>query len=341
MLLAVANGVIDLATGDFRPGRPDDYIRTATPTVWQGLNAPAPRWERFLKEIFVEDSALIAFMQRLLGYAITGKVTEHILPILWGHGRNGKDTLLETLRVVLGPSAGPVSKDVLIDKRTGNSGSASPHIYALRWLRLAWASETNAGAKFNAEQVKLLTGGGTLTARPLYGGMVTFAPKYTLLLLTNHKPRADADDYALWNRLLLIPFTQSFVDKPKLDNEHKADPHLLDKLKAEASGILAWLIRGCLAYQRDGLNPPASVRLATEAYQQEEDDLAQFIEECCIIGPSYQVEAGPLYRAYETWAKGYGKIPWGSRTFGEKIVRRFKRDDGRIRVYYGIGLLQN
>jgi putative DNA primase/helicase len=110
MLLAVSNGIIDLTTGHFRTGRPADYIRTAVPTLWQGLNAPAPRWERFLEEIFPGDSELVNFMQRLLGYAITGNATEHILPIFWGNGRNGKDTFLETLRAVLGPVAASVER---------------------------------------------------------------------------------------------------------------------------------------------------------------------------------------------------------------------------------------
>lgn len=125
MLLAVSNGIINLATGHFTPGNPTDYIRTAAPTPWQGTNAPASRWEQFLQEIFARDAEFIAFMQRLLGYAITGQTTEHVLPILWGKGRNGKETLLETLRNVLGELAAPASKDVLMDSNR-NPGSATP-----------------------------------------------------------------------------------------------------------------------------------------------------------------------------------------------------------------------
>lgn len=338
MLLAVANGIIDLATGHFTPGNPADYIRAAAPTSWQGANATAPRWEQFLQEIFAGDSELIAFIQRLLGYAITGQATEHVLPILWGKGRNGKETLLETLRNVLGDLTAPASKDVLMDSNR-NPGSATPHLYALRPLRLAWVSESKAGAKLNVEQVKWLTGGGTLTARPLHGNPVTFTPRYLLLLITNHKPKADADDYALWKRLLLIPFTQSFVNNPKLENEHKADPYLADKLKAEGPGILAWLVHGCLQWQQKGLNPPPSVRLATEAYQQEEDDLSQFIEECCVVGPDKEVKASDFYKEYKQWAESYGMKPASNTVFGKRMGKRFeKRLSGGV-IYSGIGLL--
>jgi putative DNA primase/helicase len=158
-------------------------------------------------------------------------------------------------------------------------------------------------------------------------------------LITNHKPRADADDYALWKRLLLIPFTQSFVDKPIAENEHKADSRLVEKLKAESAGILAWLIRGCLAWQREGLNPPESVSLATKTYQAEEDDLSQFIEDCCLVGPDYEVRGGPLYTAYKQWAENYGMKPAGNVVFGKRLGKRFEKRLSAGVIYSGIGLL--
>jgi len=211
-------------------------------------------------------------------------------------------------------------------------------------LRLAWVSESKAGARLNVEQVKWLTGGGTLTARPLHGNPVTFTPRFLLLLITNHKPKADADDYALWKRVQLIPFTQSFVDKPIAENEHKADLHLAKRLKDEGPGILAWLVRGCLAWQQEGLNPPKSVQLATETYQKEEDDLSQFVEEYCLVGPDYVVRASQFYQAYKQWAESYGTRAMGTRIFGEKMSKRYKKDrakDGNGLAYYGIGLLNS
>ncbi len=340
LLMAVINGVIDLAAGSFRPGRPADYIRAAAPVQWAGLDAPAPRWEQFLLEIFAGDVELINFIQRLLGYAITGQVTEHILPIFWGQGRNGKGTLIETIKHVLGDLAAPVSKDVLVEGRR-DPGAATPHLYALRSLRLAWVSETKEGAELNAEQVKWLTGGDTLTARQLNANPVVFKPRHTLFLLTNPKPKANPDDYALWKRLLLIPFTQSFVDSPQADNEHRADPELPAKLRNEAAGILAWLVRGSLNWRQNGLNPPPSLRLATQSYQQEEDDITLFIEECCLAKADTEVRAAEIYTAYRKWAESYGLRPASQTTFGRRLGKRFTRRLSAGVIYSGIGLLDH
>jgi len=222
-------------------------------------------WDKFVNEIFDGDDELISFVQRLLGYGISGLQREHVLPILWGIGRNGKDTLLEALKYVLGDLATPVAAEVLLDSGR-NPNAATPHTYSLRKRRLAWVNETNESAKLNAGQVKLLTGGGSIPARPLYGKPITYAPRFLLMLMTNHKPGASSEDYALWERVLLIPFKLSFVDEPVKEFERKRDPQLLSKLKAEASGILAWLVRGFLSWQADGLNPPESVKIATNEY---------------------------------------------------------------------------
>jgi len=337
MTLAVQNGVIDLETGKFRRGQPSDYIRTAAPVEWQGIDAPAPRWEQFIDEILGYDVAVAAFVQRLLGYGITGQTTEHILPILWGKGRNGKDTLLECLAAVLGDLAAPASRDVLLDSGR-NPGSATPHLYALRPLRLSWVSESRAGARLNVEQVKRLTGGGTITARPLHGNQIKFKPSFLLMMMTNHKPKADADDYALWKRIALIPFTRSFVDNPTADGEQTADPKILEKLTAEASGILAWLIRGCLAWGEEGLNPPLAVQSATDEYQKEEDELSQFVAECCVVTPEAEIKGKELYTAYQQWAIDYGQKPASNTIFGTRMRKRFnKRMSGGV-TYDGIRL---
>ena len=274
----------------------------------------------------------------MLGYGLTRSQIEHVLAVLWGEGRNGKDTLLETLINVLGNLAQPVGAEVLLDG-SKNPNAATPHLYAIRPLRLAWVSETNEGARLDTGQVKLLTGGGTITARPLYGKPINFKPGYLLMLVTNHRPHANADDYALWKRLLLIPFTQSFVDDPKADNEHKRDPHLKDKLALEAPGILAWLVQGCLNWQKDGLNPPNIVMRATKEYQEEEDLIGHFIEEQCVEGSQMKVKAGDLYNAYKNWAIDYGFKPMSNTAFGNRIGKRFEKDRRNDGIYYiGVGL---
>lgn len=326
-LLGVTNGTINLQAGSLSPGQPSDYIRDIAPTRWQDLEEPAPMWERFLIEIFAGDNELVSFVQRLLGYGITGHNHEHKLAVLYGEGRNGKDTLLEALIHVLGEMASPVGSEVLLSGGR-NPNAATPHLYGLRPLRLAWVSETNEGARLDAGQVKLLTGGGTVVARPLYGSPIRFTPQYLMMLVTNFKPHASADDYALWKRLYLIPFTEAFVDNPDPDDssEHLRDPYLAQTLKAEAGGILAWLVRGCLAWQVQGLNPPATVIEATEEYRQEEDTLSDFFDEYCEPDEEEKTKASNLYQGYATWAKKkMGSKPMSSTAFGKRAKKRFER----------------
>lgn len=338
-VLGCANGVIDLRDGTFRPTLPGDYIKRSVPTRWTGIDTPSPKWERFLAEVFASDQDLINFIQRLLGYGITKLGTEHKLTVLWGRGRNGKDTLLETLNRTLGPVASAVSTDVILS-RNRNPGQATPNTYALRELRIAWASETNEEATLDAGRVKHLTGGGSIVARPLYGSPITFQPGFLLMLMTNYKPHAGAGDYALWKRILLIPFTQSFIEDPDPTNpnEHQVIPDMADQLVTEASGILAWLVRGCLAWQAEGLNPPDVVRMATREYQQEEDVVAQFIEDECVIDPNAEIKTTRLYDAYRDWAKSSGLRPMSSNAFGRELTRKsYKRKRRRGGRYY-VGL---
>ena len=283
-LLGCSNGVLDLQTGELQPGKPNDYIKTAVPTEWSALDAPAPRWEQFLQEIFqdkpaLECEALIAFLQRLLGYGITGSTAHHVFSILYGEeGRNGKDTLLDLLKEVLGPLVGAVSNDLFVAQDTFRaSGAPTPHLCDLQGKRLVWGSETRQGDKRNIAQIKLLSGGGDISTRQLRGRQYSFTPTHKLLLMTNYKPHADARDQAFWSRACLIEFGIRFVAHPHAPNERQADPGLKEKLKQERSGILAWLVRGCLAWQQQGLAISPFILLATEKYRDEEDRILQFL----------------------------------------------------------------
>jgi len=337
--LGCRNGVIDLRSGLFREGRPDDFIKTVCPTEWQGFDASAPIFQQFLNDIFNGDKELIQFIQNLFGYSITGTCQNHIFPILWGQGRNGKGTLLELFKFVLGDLVGPVASEMLLKQdRVKQSGSASPEILALRGRRIAWASETDDGGRFSVARLKWLVGGDSLVGREPYGKReISFRPTHTLFLLTNHKPQASADEYAFWQRVCLVPFTLSFVDDPKEPNERKRDPDLLYKLKAEAPGILAWLIEGALRSQQEGLKTPEPVKAATDEYRSEEDIIGHFIEECCTLNRSYQVKASELYKAYQEWCMRSGYRAMGRKNFGQKIGQRFKRILGRdSNLYQGL-----
>lgn len=344
--LPAANGVVDLKTGTLAPGRPDDYLKTSAPTLYDPA-ATCPQWEEALMDIFNEDLDLIRFMQRVLGMALVGDQIEHVLIVLCGAGRNGKDTLLSALGHALGPLAGPVQSELLLDQgRTRSSSGPSADIMALRGRRVAWASETNEGRRMDSGRVKLLTGGGSLVGRAPFGKLeVTFPQSHTLFLLTNSKPHAPSEDYALWKRLHLVPFTQSFVDEPELPHERKADKYLLDRLKGEAPGILVWLVRGCLEWQAHGLNPPEVVSQATLEYRNSEDLLLQFVEERCITGPNYETAAQALYNAYKAWAMDNNLKPMSGTAFGRKMGEKYNKIRKRFSsnpstAYEGIGIIE-
>jgi putative DNA primase/helicase len=356
-LLAFVNGVLDLRTGKFRDGRPDDYLLKAVPHEWQGLDAPAPTFHEYLHssldgppELSAEGRAdysrqLTEFMLRALGYGITGLSTEQIFLVLSGPGgRNGKGILVETLRYVLGSLAGPIPSEMLLDQgRAKSSSGPSPDIMALKGLRLAFASETDEGRRFSPGQVKWYSGGDTLTGRLPHDKRNTcFDPTHLLILLTNNLPHAPGDDFAFWDRLKLVPFHYSFVadPDPAKPNQKKRNDNLREKLKSEAAGILALLVRGCLQWQRDGLNPPAIVTSATEEYRMDEDTITQFVDECCIRLSGSVVKAADLYKAFSTWYQEHigEKVP-KQKKFGAMLSKQFKKDKvGGVVKYYGLEL---
>jgi putative DNA primase/helicase len=347
-LLACANGVLDLHSGELQPGKPDDYLKTAIPTEWTALETPAPLWDQFLQELFQdkpeqEREALVAFLQRLLGYGITGSTVHHVFTILYGEeGRNGKDTLLDTLKDVLGSLVGAVSNDLFVAQdKFRASGAPTPHLCDLQGKRLVWGSETRQGDKLNIAQIKLLSGGGEISTRQLHGRQYGFAPTHKLLLMTNYKPHADARDQAFWSRACLIEFGMRFVTHPHTPHERQADPRLKDKLKEERSGILSWLVRGCLAWQQLGLAIPASISLATEKYRDEEDRILQFLTERCVLRPEASVKASALYEAYKIWCEEnqFGR-GMNATLFGNEIGKRFEKKRGNTgMIYQGVHVL--
>lgn len=345
--LPCSNVVVDLKTGISRPGRQSDMLKTHCPTAYNPL-AECERFKQALIEIFNGDYDLIWFFQRLMGLGLIGEVVEHILPILWGSGRNGKDTLMEAFLGVLGDMMGPVRADMLLDSgQKRNAGAPNAEVMALRGKRIVWASESNEGRKLDAARVKELTGGGNLSGREPYGRReVSFKPSHLLLMLTNAKPRVNADDYAMWKRLHLIPFNVSFVDDPKAPHERLRDKALPEALKAEAEGILAWLVQGCLDYQAEGLNPPECVTSATLSYQKDEDVLNHFYEDCCVINPEAHVIGMSLFNEYCRWATANGLKAMTNIGFAKKVNVRFpskqmKIDGKNNKVFRGIGLLDH
>jgi len=343
MLLACKNAVIDLELGEAVPASPADMVLKAAPTDWRGIDHPAPIWERTINEIFEAREDVIGFLHRLLGYSITGLTTEHVLPIFQGIGRNGKSLIFDVLAHVLGDIVSPVPVEMLLDQGRSRSAAApSPDIMALKGVRIAVAAEADENRRFSMGRVKWLTGNDQLTGRwPNDKYPCTFMPTHKLFLLTNDLPHASANDYAFWERVCVIPFRLSFVNRePARDFERRADLGLFDQLKEEASGILAWLVRGCLEWRRAGLAPPPVVKEATQRYRADEDYLQDWIDERCILDQHSESPAGKLYENFSDWYvlrinKNRKKTP-SQRAFGQMLSKRFKREKHGTYIYYGL-----
>ena len=343
--LPCENGIVDLATGDFVPMTPGDYIQKMAPSKWEGLNTPAPKWEQFIADIFDNDTKLISFVQRLLGYALLGEPREQIFPIFWGSGGNGKSTLCSAIEHVCGPLGGVAHRAVITQAgKTSNPSTAQPYLMDLRGKRYAFVSETSKDIAIDEAQLKLVSGGDYITARYLNENPITFAPTHTVFLLTNPKPRLDADDEAIWRRVFLVPFTQVFKREIDLNDQDakEADPELAKSLQSENSGILAWLVRGAMSYLKDGLKAPDAVLDATKAYREENDSFSVWIEENCKIDDkSKKVKSSTALKNYNEFCKDQGMDALTAHMFRAKMKASFgatvKEKYGRY--YYGVAVL--
>jgi len=317
-LLACRNGTLDLRTGTLRPHDPDDLISLGTDVDYHA-KAECPRFLRFLDEIFAGDDELVDYVHRAAGYTLTGDVREHVLFALWGAGRNGKTKLIEALQLVLGDFARTTPFDTFA--KTRHDRGPRNDIARLRRARMVVAAESTEGRQLDEAVVKLVSGGDTIAARFLYGEFFEFRPEFKLWLVTNHRPRVDGSDDAIWARLRLIPFEVSF--------EGREDKTIGDQLAAEAEGILAWAVRGCLEWRRDGLGLPAKVAAATAEYRQDEDVLGAFLDERCTMDGS--ITAADFRSAFEDFCKSVGERPVPASVLGRRLRRRGV-EGGRPRV---------
>jgi putative DNA primase/helicase len=333
-LLGVGNGVLNLRTGKLRNGKRSDLITMHTDTVFDA-RAACPRWLSFLDQIFGGDRELIGYVQRAVGYCLTGDTTEQVIFLCHGSGANGKSTVLDVLRHVFGDYAYslPFSTFEL------RARSSIPNdVAALPGRRFVTALETNESAPLNEARLKLLTGCDPVSARLLYQEFFTFTPTAKFWLATNHKPEVADDSPGFWRRIRLIPFVQQFVGD-------RADKNLISKLKAEASGILRWAVNGCLAWQRDGLGPPAVVQAASQAYREENDPIGEFIGECCLVAPDASVSAADLWNSYLYWAPANGYRPLGRNVFSARLeakgFRKKRVGHDRTWTWFGLCLKQS
>lgn len=328
-LLACANGVIDLRTGELRTARQDDMITLSTELVYNP-QAEANRWYQFLDEVFNADEELISFIQRAVGYSLTGLTSEQCFFPCWGNGANGKSVFLQTLRLILGEYAESTPFSTFLDDGRRDSTN---DVAALRSARVVTASEVAEGKSLNEARIKTLTGGDPVTARFLFAEYFTYTPQYKIWLAVNHKPNVRDMSEATWRRVRLIPFTAHFPPD-------KADPDLVQKLAAEASGILTWAISGCILWQTLGLGTAKAVRAATAQYRQEQDEIGQFVDECCVVQELARVRAGALYKVYREWCKAGGLEAVSQKSFGMTMKQKFDSTKERHTYYLGVALDQ-
>jgi len=326
LLLGTPNGVVELRTGELRPGRQDDRLTMSTDVPFD-RTATCPRWERFVAEVFGEDDELIGFVRRAIGYSLTGTTEEQCLFLCYGTGANGKSTLVGTLTSLLGDYGWNMPFSTIEQHQRA---SIPNDMAALVGRRFVVASETNDGTRLNEARVKALTGCDPITARFLHAEYFTFRPVAKVWLSVNHKPVVLDDSHGFWRRIRLIPFQQTFAINPSLGTE----------LHAERPGILNWAVRGCLEWQQQGLQPPRIVSEATKEYASDSDPLAEFIDEFCIVWPDRRAGAADLYSHYKAWAHHReltDRERLTSTMFGRKMSARFRRENSRSgRVYLGI-----
>jgi putative DNA primase/helicase len=340
MLLNCLNGTVDLKSGALRPHVQSDLL-TKICGAGYDPTAECPIWERFVSEIFDGDGELVAFVQRAIGYSITGLTSEQVVFILHGSGSNGKSVLIETIAAVLADYVKRSPAETWISKP--NNGPSND-IAALAGARFVSVVETEHEKQLAEALVKQATGGDAMTARFHYKEFFSFIPKFKLWLATNHKPRIRGSDFAIWRRILLLPFNVTFVDADKrMEGQMIKDPDLKNKLSDEFPGILAWMVRGCMAWQEIGLRPPAAVVSATESYQDSQDNVSGFIRDNCHLSRGLSCSIGLLYASYEIWCSENDEEAIPKRTFGKNLDERGypsgQRSD-KARLRKGIDLTQ-
>lgn len=330
LLLCCLNGPLDLRTGNLLPPKKQDWLHKST-NIHYDPKAKCERFSRFIEEIFNSDGNIIDFVQKAVGYSLTGLTTEQVLFILYGTGANGKSVFLNLMGDLLGNYS--LTTPASTFKDNPYHDGIPNDIARMAGARFVKSIEVKEGTRLNEERIKALTGGDRITARFLHNEFFEFIPVCKFWIAVNHKPLIRGSDEAIWRRIRLIPFEVFFPPE-------KRDLHLYDKLKAELSGILTWAVEGCLKWQKEGLEPIGKVRTATDNYRAESDLLGQFLEEKTIKTLTGKTKAGDLYRGYESWCKERGEFVITGTKFGKRMEEKgfSKKKDGYV-YYLGVELI--
>jgi putative DNA primase/helicase len=332
-LLNTENGTVDLRTGQVREHRREDLITKLAPVEYDP-SAMAPIWGAFLERVLPGDE-LRGFVQRAVGYSATGDTSEQCMFIHHGPGANGKSTFQETLSAALGDYAMRTPTETLLVRR---SGGVPNDVARLKGARFVTASETEEGRRLAESLVKDLTGQDTISARFMWAEWFDFKPTHALHLSTNHKPEIRGTDAAIWRRLRLVPWA---VTIPPAEQDKK----LAGKLREELPGVLAWVVRGCSAWLKEGLRAPEEVQKATRAYRAEMDVLAAFLADCCVRDEDNEAFAGELWGAWKRWCEETGEQAGTQKRFGGQLAERgfLNHRDSRTgrKVWSGLSLRSN
>jgi putative DNA primase/helicase len=327
-IMATPGGTINLKTGDIRPAKPEDHCTKVTAVTPAG---DCPQWRKFLDRVTNKDADLQSFLQRVIGYCLTGITSEHALFFCYGTGGNGKGVFLNTLSAILSDYASVASMDTF----TASQSDRHPTDLAmLRGARLVAAQETEEGRAWAESRVKAMTGGDPITARFMRQDFFTYQPQFKLIIAGNHKPSLRNVDIAIRRRFHLIPFTVTILEKER-------DTDLPEKLRAEWPGILQWAIDGCLAWQEIGLKAPKVVTDATEEYLSGEDNLAIWINDRCVTGSKiYECESSKLFKDYCAWMLTSGEKPASQKSFTQAMEAKgfYRKPKARHATFEGIRL---
>lgn len=333
-VLNCPNGTLNLKEMKLKPHDPADRLTHLCPTEYQP-DAKCDLWERFLLEIMGGSEELVRYLQRLAGYCLTGVIREHILPISYGTGANGKSTFLGVLRKVLGGDyAAEAAPDLLMTR----DGAPHPTERAdLAGKRMVTTVEIEDGRHLAENFVKQLTGGDEIKVRRMRENFWTLKPTWKIFLATNNKPEIKGMDFGIWRRVRLIPFSVTIAPASQ-------DPELPEKLIKEAPGILAWAVRGCQEWRNLGLNDPKQVLEATAEYKQDADVMGKFFSDCCIILPTLRAQGSQLYESFREWhEKEVGTEPMNGTVFGRRLTElgfRVEKAGGKKwRIGIGVGEL--
>ena len=327
MLLNTESGYVDLTNGELKDHDIKKLFSEQTASEYSDT-IDCPLWDQFLSQIFKNDEELIHYVQKAVGYSLTGSTAEQVMFLLLGSGRNGKSVFINTIRNILGSYAKQMNVESIIVHN--NNGNANSDIARLENTRLVTSSEANEGSRLDESLVKQLTGGDKILARFLYGMEFEYTPKFKIWMATNHLPLIRGTDEGIWRRLKVIPFD---VQIPK----DKVDKNLENKLKSEWAGILNWIVQGAIMWQREGLEDPERVSEASREYRENMDPLDAFINEMCTDGAEYSVKARTLYDEYRIWAEKSGEYRMSMTKFGREMTKKLpkmRKTDG----YYYVGI---